>query len=101
MKKYDREHSFFYLDPPYYETAGYGVEFPFSEYEVMADVMRNLKGKAMLSINDHPEIRRVFAGLHMESLDIKYTVGGGARAADRKELVIWSWDPATDQDCLF
>jgi DNA adenine methylase len=101
MKKYDREHSFFYLDPPYYETAGYGVDFPFSEYEVMADVMRNLKGKAMLSINDHPEIRRVFAGLHMESLDIKYTVGGGARAADRKELVIWSWDPASDQDSLF
>ncbi|CAI8937495.1 hypothetical protein EMIT0158MI4_30249 [Burkholderia ambifaria] len=26
----------FYLDPPYYETEGYGVAFPFSEYEKMA-----------------------------------------------------------------
>ncbi|WP_310386509.1 DNA adenine methylase [Roseateles sp.] len=101
MKRYDRPHSFFYLDPPYFETAGYGIDFPFSEYEVMADTLRNLKGKAMLSINDHPEIRRVFAGFHMESLDITYTVGGGARAAARKELVIWSWNPAEDQDTLF
>lgn len=101
MQRYDRPHSFFYLDPPYWETEGYGVDFPFSEYEAMAEVMRGLQGKAMISLNDHPAIRECFAGLHMESLDISYQVGGGGRAVDRKELVIWSWDPAEEPAGLF
>ena len=63
--------------------------------------MRGLQGKAMLSINDHPDIRRCFEGLHMESLDISYTVGGGAKAAERQELVIWSWDVEEDPVGLF
>lgn len=101
MQRYDRPHSFFYLDPPYWETEGYGVDFPFSEYEAMAEVMRGLQGKAMISLNDHPAIRDCFAGLHMESLEISYQVGGGGRAVDRKELVIWSWDPAEEPAGLF
>ena len=101
LQRYDRPHSFFYLDPPYWETEGYGVEFPFSEYQAMAEAMRSMQGKAIVSINDHPAIRECFAGFHMEALDISYTVGGGARAADRKELVIWSWDQAADPAGLF
>jgi DNA adenine methylase len=101
MARYDRPHSFFYLDPPYWQTEGYGVPFPFEEYAAMAEVMRSLKGKALLSINDHPDIRRAFDGFHMEQLDISYTVGGGAKAAERKELVIWSWDQAAEPAQLF
>ena len=101
VERYDRPHTFFYLDPPYWQTEGYGVEFPFEEYEVMSKIMRGLQGKAMLSINDHPDIRRCFEGLHMESLDISYTVGGGAKAAERQELVIWSWDVEEDPVGLF
>lgn len=101
MRRYDRPHTFFYMDPPYWETEGYGSEFPFSEYVAMAELMRSLKGKAMVSINDHPAIREVFAGFHMESLDITYTVGGGAKAAPRQELVIWSWDQAAEPAGLF
>lgn len=101
MKRYDRAHTFFYMDPPYWETEGYGVGFPFSRYEEMAEVLRNIQGKAMISINDHPDIRRVFDGFHTETLDITYTVGGGAKPAPRKELVIWSWDPAEDPAGLF
>lgn len=101
MRRYDREHTFFYLDPPYWQTEGYGVEFGFEQYEAMAEAMRSLKGKAMVSINDQPDIRRVFDGFHMESLDISYTVGGGDKAAARKELVIWSWDQAAEPAGLF
>lgn len=60
MEKYDRPYTLFYLDPPYWETEGYGVDFPLSEYEGMAGLMGRLMGKAILSLNDHPEIRRVF-----------------------------------------
>jgi DNA adenine methylase len=101
VERYDRPHTFFYFDPPYWQTEGYGVPFEWAQYEAMADVMRKLKGKAMLSINDHPDVRTCFEGMHMESLDISYTVGGGAKAADRRELVIWSWDQTAEPAGLF
>ncbi len=33
----------------------------------------------IISINDIPEMRQAFAGLMMERLEIKYTVGGRGR----------------------
>jgi DNA adenine methylase len=100
-KKYDRPHTFFYADPPYWETEGYGNPFPFSEYEAMAEFMRTCKGKVMVSINDHPAIREVFAGFHIMELDIKYSMASthGA-AATSSELVILNWEP-NDLGSLF
>lgn len=92
MERYDRLHTLFYLDPPYWETEGYGVDFPLSEYERMADLMSRIKGKAILSLNDHPDIRRVFSRFQMDVTRINYTVGGGGRAVEREELIIYSWD---------
>jgi DNA adenine methylase len=48
---------------------GYGAPFEFAEYEAMAALMRAAKGKVMVSINDHPDIRRAFDGFHMLELD--------------------------------
>ncbi len=64
ITRYDRSASFFYCDPPYWQTEGYGVPFEFENYERMARVMREIKGKMMVSINDHPDIRKAFAGHH-------------------------------------
>lgn len=100
IRRYDRPHTFFYLDPPYWETEGYGVEFPFEEYQAMAKLMREMKGKALLSINDHPQIRECFAGLQLEEVPIKYTVGGG-QGVDRMELLIYSWDTQAEPAGLF
>uniref|UniRef100_UPI00355655BB adenine modification methytransferase n=2 Tax=Pseudomonadota TaxID=1224 RepID=UPI00355655BB len=47
----------------------------FEQYEAMADFMRRCKGRVMVSINDHPDVRRVFEGFHFETLDIRYTTG--------------------------
>ena len=101
IEVYDRPHTFFYMDPPYLETAGYGVPFGIEQYEKMADLMRTIKGKAILSINDHPEIRRIFAGFQLEEVPIEYTVGGGGRAVARTELIIYSWDCRADPPGLF
>lgn len=101
MERYDRPHTLFYLDPPYWQTEGYGVPFPWDQYERMATLMRQLKGKAIVSINDHPDIRRAFAGFQMETLAIDYTVGGGANRAARQELIIYSWDRDAEPAGLF
>ncbi|MEJ1378187.1 MAG: DNA adenine methylase [Candidatus Sedimenticola sp. (ex Thyasira tokunagai)] len=89
VKKYDRPHTLHYLDPPYWETEGYGVEFGFEHYEVMSQLAREVEGALIISINDHPDIRRVFDGLHMRQVGINYTVGGGG-GAEAKELIIWN-----------
>ena len=31
IRRYDRPHTLFYLDPPYWETEGYGVPFPWEQ----------------------------------------------------------------------
>lgn len=96
-ERYDRPHTFHYMDPPYWDTQGYGVGFPFGEYERMAAFMRRCKGKVMVSINDHPDIREAFVGFHMEQLDITYSVGNQRRGASEKsrELVIMNWEPSS------
>ncbi|MGA9911097.1 MAG: DNA adenine methylase [Paraburkholderia sp.] len=94
IDRYDRPHTLFYLDPPYWETEGYGVPFPYEEYVAMAARLRTLKGKAIISLNDHAAIRQAFDGFHIETVDIKYTLGGGGREAARKEVIIFSWDDA-------
>lgn len=101
IKRYDRPHTLFYLDPPYWETEGYGVPFEWEEYLAMAEILRNLQGKAVLSINDHPAIRECFKDFHVEEVPINYTVAGGGKAAARMELVYSSWDVSAEPAGLF
>ena len=89
VQKYDRPHTLFYLDPPYWGTEGYGVDFGFENYELMAALARNIQGSMVISVNDIPAMRTVFDGLHMESKPIKYTVGGGG-GSEAVELLIWN-----------
>ncbi|SDV51229.1 DNA adenine methylase [Chitinasiproducens palmae] len=101
IERYDRPHTLFFMDPPYWQTEGYGVPFPFDQYEAIAAAMRTMSGKAMVTLNDHPDIRRVFQDFHVETVDITYTVGGGERAAQRSEVIIYSWNDRFEPAGLF
>lgn len=91
VARYDRAETLFFCDPPYWQTAGYGVEFGLEQYEALADVMATIKGRIVLTINDHPDMRRVFARFHTRRLGIAYTIGGTHRAKQAGELLIRSW----------
>ncbi|MFA6015909.1 MAG: DNA adenine methylase [Gallionellaceae bacterium] len=102
IERYDRPHTFFYCDPPYWETEGYGVPFEFDQYIRMAELAKSVKGKVMISLNDHPEMRRVFADLHIETVGIEYSLGNRhGSGAERGELVITNYDPHTELGGLF
>lgn len=89
VKKYDRSHTFIYMDSPYWGTEGYGVEFGLDQYDEMAEAAKTMKGKTIISVNDIPEMRKAFKGLKMESVNINYTVGGGnKKTPPKKELII-------------
>lgn len=92
IRRYDRPHTLFYCDPPYWGTEGYGVDFGLDEYTRMADLAKTIKGQIIISVNDIPEMRQAFSGLVMERVDIHYSVGCPGR--DKKssgELIIRSW----------
>lgn len=90
------------MDPPYWETEGYGVPFEFDQYVEMSALAKTVKGKMMISLNDHPEIRRVFADMHIEMVDIEYSLGNKSGAgAQRGELVITNYDPHEGLGGLF
>jgi site-specific DNA-adenine methylase len=61
IARYDRLTTLLYLDPPYYGgEKDYGAEmFDRAEYAKMADVLRGIKGRFILSINDVPHLKPV------------------------------------------
>lgn len=92
VRKYDREHTLFYCDPPYWDTEGYGVDFGFEQYESLAELAGSMQGKMVISVNDIPEMREVFAQLSITTVDIQYTVGGSKKNQPKtSELVICNW----------
>lgn len=90
VEKYDRPHTLFYLDPPYWKTAGYGGDFPLAEYERMAELASSIKGKMVISINDHPDIRRIFDGFRIKEVPLRHNVGGGGGKLVT-ELIIFNY----------
>ena len=88
IERYDRPHTLFYCDPPYWGTEGYGVEFGLENYEHMADLAHRIKGKMIISVNDIPEMRQAFNGLNMLSVDISYNLKVTGKSSRKKELII-------------
>lgn len=88
IKRYDRNYTLFFCDPPYWQATGYyGVPFEWSDQERLAKCLRKIKGKFLLTINDHPAIKKLYRGLHIRRVKVCYTV---CRCGVRKsyELII-------------
>lgn len=88
ITKYDRPHTLFYCDPPYWGTEGYGVDFGLEQYDQIAELAKTVKGKMIISVNDIDEMQKAFDGLSIQTVEIKYTVGGAGKSAKRNELII-------------
>ncbi len=92
ISRYDRPGALFFLDPPYWRLTGYGVPFERAEYTDLAEAMRRLKGRAILTINDHPDMRRAFEGFRPKRVAHAYTVGGAKAARNQVgELIYRTW----------
>jgi DNA adenine methylase len=91
LRRYDGVGTLFYLDPPYWGCENdYGkAMFSRDDFARMAEALRAVKGRFILSINDVPEIRQIFAGFEMAEVKTSYTIGGtNDRKGDRAELLI-------------
>lgn len=74
---YDRPRTLFYLDPPYWGCENhYGKEiFSRDDFHRIADLLSDLKGRFIMSINDVPEIRDIFGRFRIEEVTARYSIG--------------------------
>ena len=92
VELYDRPTTLFYLDPPFYGTSqDYACRFGPEDHRRLAKALRGIKGAFLLSYDDHPHIRRLYAGLHRRRLDVRYSMGCNSSTGGRsqaRELLI-------------
>lgn len=89
IKNYDRPTTFFYVDPPYWgyeDHYGPGM-FSRDDFTVLADTLGGIKGRFLLSLNDVPETRELFADFMIEQVSTTYTAGPKNNSGARELLI--------------
>lgn len=89
IKTYDRESALFYCDPPYYEAEKYYPDrFQPEDHARLRGALSRIKGKFILSYNDCPEIRDLYAGYHLFEVDRQDNLAAKTDPRRYKELII-------------
>jgi DNA adenine methylase len=73
LKRYDRPTTLFYLDPPYWRRKLYKFNFSDEDFRMLHERLRAVKGRFILSLDDHPEVRRIFGSWEIASVELAYT----------------------------
>lgn len=84
LKTYDGKDSLFFLDPPYRNTAKYSSGgFEDDQYKLLAELCTALEGRFILTINDDPLIRELFAGFDVTKHNVRYSISRDQRGRRR------------------
>lgn len=91
--RYDRKGMLFYLDPPYYgNECDYGAGlFSRDQFDDMAAMLRRIKGRFILSLNDRPEVREIFKAFTITGVETTYTIAGSDNAKRVGEVIITNY----------
>ena len=90
IARYDRAGTLFYLDPPYFGCEGdYGPDlFDVGQFEAMAEQLGRLKGRFILSLNDRPRVREIFAAFRIEEAATHYGLAGKGNLPAGEVIII-------------
>jgi len=90
IKTYDRKEALFYLDPPYVGTEKYyNVSFGIEDHQRLAELLKGIKGRFILSYNDDPLIRDMYPWCSVEKIIRNNTLAGKSdNHAPFAELII-------------
>lgn len=92
LKRYDRPQTLFYCDPPYFRRTFYKFNFSEADFVKLEERLRNIRGKFVLSLNDTPEVRKIFHRFTIREIELTYTaqMNVGKRYP---ELLIMNYTP--------
>jgi DNA adenine methylase len=96
IKNRDGPETFMFLDPPYLEAEEYrlGV-FTLQDHTYLADILRHTRSKWLLTIGDHPKIRRLYNEFQIERVKTHLSVPKIIRGRRPvfKQLIIRNYKP--------
>ncbi len=87
LRRYDKPETFFYLDPPYYDCPYYRHNFEHADFEALAEALRPLQGKFLLSLNDVPAVRTIFETFEIKPVTLRYSISK-VKKTEGKEVLI-------------
>ena len=86
---YDRPGALFYLDPPYYETEKYYPDrFQPEDHTRLKETLDKVRGKWILSYNDCPEIRNLYDGYIVISVERSHNLVAKNDSKKYREIII-------------
>lgn len=93
IKKYDSENTLFYIDPPY-ENSSYMYKHFNIDYNELAEILKHIKGKFLLSINKNPIFLDIFNFNHT-IIKVKYqnigTVNKNGKQREIEEFLFYNF----------
>ncbi|MCR4529817.1 MULTISPECIES: DNA adenine methylase [Acinetobacter] len=92
----DHKDMLFYLDPPYYQCEKYYGNDIFSrdDFIKLRDILKNIQGKFILSLNDVPQVREIFADFYFIEKKIRWSVNATSTNEQLgNELIITNFAP--------
>ena len=91
IPRFDRPTTLFFCDPPYWRRKLYNFNFTDDDYRVLADQLQSIEGKFVLTVDDVPELRKLFNRSIITEVEIPYTAQREAGKRYR-ELIITNFD---------
>jgi DNA adenine methylase len=90
ITRYDRQGTLFYLDPPYWGSeSDYGEGlFGREDFGQLAELLAGIEGRFILSINDRPEVRKLFKTFRIETVTTSYSIAGNDQTVRATELIV-------------
>jgi DNA adenine methylase len=87
LRQFDRKETLFFLDPPYWRKKLYRYNFSDEDFVKLEERLRAIRGKFVLSLNDVPEVRQLFHGYRIQTVQLHYTSQKTAGRRYREVLI--------------
>ncbi|MCH4201222.1 DNA adenine methylase, partial [Clostridium tyrobutyricum] len=91
LEVYDKEDGLVYLDPPYYGTERYyQAQFSKEDHVRLCEVLKNVKGKFILSYNDCEFVKDLYRDFNIDGVERNHNLVGKYKDKGHRysELVI-------------
>jgi DNA adenine methylase len=95
IRNRDASSTFLFLDPPYLDVKGYRAgNFALEDHRELASILHDAKGKWLMTVGDHPKIRKLYANFRKSSVTspiaVEKVIGGKRRRL--KHLLIRNYE---------
>ena len=97
---YDKSDTLFYCDPPYYKMENYYVQdFQRSQHEDLANKLKSIKGKFVLSYYDFPQLSEWFPKEEYHWISKEFSKANSTKSKKKttsrgKEILVMNFKPA-------